>query len=73
MRLSCDGQMAVQIEAEDLRVTGRLAMAGVDTQEIERDIDRIRSLGLEELRREWRRLPTALTSADVELTKPVYP
>jgi hypothetical protein len=65
--------MAVQIEAEDLRITGRLAMARVDTQEIEGDIDRIRSLGLEELRREWRRLPTALTGADVELTKPVYP
>jgi hypothetical protein len=63
--------MTVQIEAEDLRTTGHLAMAGTDTQEIEGEIDRIRSLGLEELRREWR-LSTALTGADVELTKPVY-
>ena len=31
-------------------------MAGVDTPAIEGEIDRIRSLGLEELRREWRRL-----------------
>ena len=46
----------IQIEAEDLRATGRLAMASVDTRAIEGEIDRIRSLGLEELRREWRRL-----------------
>jgi hypothetical protein len=31
-------------------------MASVDTRAIEGEIDRIRSLGLEELRREWRRL-----------------
>ena len=31
-RLSCDCRTAVQIEAEDLRTTGRLAMAGVDTR-----------------------------------------
>jgi hypothetical protein len=31
-------------------------MASVDTRAIESEIDRIRSLGLEELRREWRRL-----------------
>jgi hypothetical protein len=31
-------------------------MASVDTGAIEGEIDRIRSLGLEELRREWRRL-----------------
>jgi Protein of unknown function (DUF2924) len=31
-------------------------MASGDTQAIEGEIDRIRSLGLEELRREWRRL-----------------
>ena len=31
-------------------------MANVDTRAIEREIDRIRSLDLEELRREWRRL-----------------
>jgi hypothetical protein len=31
-------------------------MASVDTRAIEVEIDRIRSLGLEELRREWRRL-----------------
>jgi hypothetical protein len=31
-------------------------MAGVDTRTIEGEFDRIRSLGLEELRREWRRL-----------------
>jgi Protein of unknown function (DUF2924) len=31
-------------------------MARVDTRAIERDLDRIRSLGLEDLRREWRRL-----------------
>ena len=31
-------------------------MAGVDTRAIEGEIDRIRSLGLEDLRREWRRL-----------------
>src|SRR3984893_14412088 len=55
-RLSCDCRTAVQIEAEDLRATGRLAMASVDTRAIEGEIDRIRSLGLEELRREWRRL-----------------
>ena len=47
---------AVQIEAEDRRAAGRLAMASVDTRAIEGEIDRIRSLGLEELRREWRRL-----------------
>src|SRR5580704_12151831 len=55
-RLSCACRPADQIEAEDLRATGRLAMASVDTQAIEGEIDRIRSLGLEELRREWRRL-----------------
>src|ERR1700719_2344256 len=33
-----------------------LAMASVDTQAIEGEVDRIRSLGLEDLRREWRRL-----------------
>ena len=31
-------------------------MASVDTRAIEGEIDRIRSLDLEELRREWRRL-----------------
>jgi hypothetical protein len=31
-------------------------MAGVDTRASEGEIDRLRSLGLEELRREWRRL-----------------
>ena len=31
-------------------------MAGMDTRAIEGEIDRFRSLGLEELRREWRRL-----------------
>jgi hypothetical protein len=31
-------------------------MASVGTRAIERELDRIRSLGLEELRREWRRL-----------------
>ncbi len=31
-------------------------MAGADPRAIERELDRIRSLGLEELRREWRRL-----------------
>ena len=31
-------------------------MASADTRAIEGEIDRIRSLGLEELRREWRRL-----------------
>jgi hypothetical protein len=31
-------------------------MASVDTRAIEDEIDRIRSLGLEDLRREWRRL-----------------
>ena len=31
-------------------------MASVDTRAIEDEIDRLRSLGLEELRREWRRL-----------------
>jgi len=31
-------------------------MASVDTRAIEGEIDRIGSLGLEELRREWRRL-----------------
>jgi Protein of unknown function (DUF2924) len=31
-------------------------MAGIDTRAIASEIDRIRSLGLEDLRREWRRL-----------------
>jgi hypothetical protein len=31
-------------------------MASMDTRAIEDEIDHIRSLGLEELRREWRRL-----------------
>jgi hypothetical protein len=31
-------------------------MASVDTRATEGEIDRIRSLGLEDLRREWRRL-----------------
>ena len=31
-------------------------MASMDSRAIEGEIDRIRSLGLEELRREWRRL-----------------
>ena len=31
-------------------------MASVDTQAIEGEVDRIRSFGLEDLRREWRRL-----------------
>jgi Protein of unknown function (DUF2924) len=44
-RLSRDCRPAVQIEAEDLRATGRLAMASVDTRAIEGEIDRIRSLG----------------------------
>ncbi len=45
-----------QIEDEALRATGRLAMASVDLGAIEGEIARLRSLGLEELRREWRRL-----------------
>src|ERR1019366_1727367 len=55
-RLSCACRPADQIEAEDRRTGGRLAMASVDTRALEGEIDRIRSLGLEELRREWRRL-----------------
>src|SRR3984893_1986274 len=55
-RLAFACRRADQIEAEDLRATGRLAMAGMDTRAIEGEIDRIRSLGLEDLRREWRRL-----------------
>ena len=39
-----------------VRTAGRLAVASVDTGAIEGEIDRIRSLGLDELRREWRRL-----------------
>jgi hypothetical protein len=31
-------------------------MAGMDTRAIASEIDRFRSLGLEDLRREWRRL-----------------
>jgi hypothetical protein len=31
-------------------------MPGIDTRAIEGEIDRVRSLGLEDLRREWRRL-----------------
>ncbi len=54
--VSCDGRPTVQIEAEDCRSIGRLAMALVDPRAIEGEIDCIRSLGLEELRREWRRL-----------------
>ena len=38
-RLSCDGQQAVQIKAEDLRTTGRLAMTSVDLDAIEGEID----------------------------------
>src|ERR1700726_1908526 len=55
-RLSCACRPAHQIEAEDRGTGGRLAMASVDTRAIEGEIDRIRSLGREELRREWRRL-----------------
>src|SRR5450631_1146523 len=55
-RLSCACRPADQIEAEDRRTGGRLAMASVDTGAIEGEITRIRSLGLEDLRREWRRL-----------------
>src|ERR1700730_12329621 len=53
-RLSCACQPADQIEAEDLRTTGRLAMASMDSRAIEGAIDPIRSLGLDDLRREWR-------------------
>src|SRR5438552_1523762 len=38
--------------SEVLRTIGRLAMADVNTRAIERKLDRIRSLGLEELRAE---------------------
>src|ERR1700730_14433045 len=55
-RLSCACRPAVQIEPEDRRATSCLAMASVDTGAIEGEIARLRSLGLEELRREWRRL-----------------
>src|SRR5580704_13097205 len=55
-RLSCTCRPADQIEAKDRRTGGRLAMASMDTRAIKGEIDRIRSLGLEELRREWRRL-----------------
>src|SRR5205823_6836355 len=41
---------------EHSSASGRVAMASVDTPAIERKLDRIRSLGLEELRLEWRRL-----------------
>src|ERR1700731_5217839 len=54
-RLSGDGRTAIQIEAEVFRTAGRLAMVSVDTGAIEGEIDRLRSLGLEDLRREWRR------------------
>jgi hypothetical protein len=40
-------------------------MAGVNTRAIERKLDRIRSLGLEELRLEWRRLTTPSQTASV--------
>ena len=40
----------------DLRTTGRLGMTGMDSRASEGEIDRLRSLGLEELRRECRRL-----------------
>jgi hypothetical protein len=52
--IHCAWQTAAQIEAKDRRTGGRLAMASVDTQATEGEIDRIRSLGLEDLRREWR-------------------
>src|ERR1700730_14078723 len=55
-RLSCACRPADQIEAEDRHIAGRLAMALMDSRAIEGEITRIRSLGLEELRREWRRL-----------------
>src|SRR5262249_6483818 len=53
-----DRREAIQIEAESEHpgATGRLAMAKVSTRVIEGAFDRIRSLGLEELRVEWRRL-----------------
>jgi len=53
-----DRREAIQIEAESEHpgATGRLAMAKVSTRAIEGALDRIRSLGLEELRVEWRRL-----------------
>src|SRR5262249_23695540 len=47
---------AGQIKAEDRRKNGRLAMASVDPGAIEDEIARIRSLDLEGLRLEWRRL-----------------
>jgi hypothetical protein len=51
-RLSCACRPADQIEAEDLHIAGRLAMASMDSRAIEGEIDRLRSRGLEELRRE---------------------
>jgi hypothetical protein len=39
-----------------MRGAAGLAMARVNTSAIERELDRIRSLGLEQLRLEWRRL-----------------
>ena len=56
--LSCDRPEATQIgvESEHSRATGCLTMAGADTRAIGRELDRIRSLDLEGLRSEWRRL-----------------
>src|SRR5882757_4826909 len=46
----------IQVESDHSSATGRVAMASVDMPAIERKLDRIQSLGVEELRREWRQL-----------------
>src|SRR4051812_27770582 len=45
-----------QVKSESSCNTGRLAMASTDASAIERELDRIRLLGLEELRLECRLL-----------------
>ena len=51
-----DAVRAAVLTGQDRRTGGRLAMASMDTRAIEGEITCFGSLGLEELRREWRRL-----------------
>src|SRR6267142_3781196 len=46
----------IQVESDHSSATGRVAMASVVMPAVELTLDRIRSLGLVELRLEWRRL-----------------
>src|SRR5437899_12606019 len=56
--MPCDRRKSdqIQVDSKHSGATGCLAMANVNTRAIERKLDRIRSLGLEEMRLEWRTL-----------------